>query len=110
MNTLLTLDTTQKVPITIAARTKNDQGNVEIMSVIWSRVSGDGTVVPGPGSTATLVSGDAIGETVFRAMVQGNFGDGVITAKQDITMTVVEAGTLPEGASITVTVGSPVPK
>lgn len=105
-----TIDTTQKVQLTLAGKTSSGS-NVEIQAVAWSRTSGEATVIPqNPAGNAQFVSSPEVGESVFLAQVTADFGSGITTAKQEIKISVVESGTLPEGASLVGVFGVPTAK
>lgn len=108
----VTIKNTQKVRATFYVTDKFGSSVVP-SDTRWTVISGDATLedignaaVP----SAFLVSGSNLGDSVIRASVTADFGEGVQTVNQDITVTVLDPNTIPEGASLSVVFGVPQPK
>ncbi len=74
--------------VTVSA-TANDDGS--IASVLWTRISGSGTIVS-PTNLVTDISGLAVGINTFRVTVTDNQG---LKASDDISITLQATNTLP---------------
>lgn len=102
----VTIDNQQKVSCTISG-VKSDGSPLNINSVVWTVISGDGELASTSGESNNLISGSDLADTVYQAAVTADFGRGTETVNQLITMIVVAPGLLPEGASINVAFGTP---
>lgn len=74
---------------------------------VWSVISGDSIVVPAAdGLSATLISSDTPGDTVFLVDADANLGEGVEDVQDTITLTVLGAN----AANLGLTFGQPTAK
>lgn len=97
----------QKVTVTLTPVTDTGKPAKLDGAPVWSVISGDATVVPAAdGLSASLVSSDTPGDTVFLVDADADIGSGVESLQETITLTVTGANAKNLGLSA----GTPEPK
>ncbi len=106
----ITISNEQQVPVTLSPKTDTGKAAKLDGNPVWSVVSGDSTVVPAAdGLSATLVSSDTPGETVFLVDADADLGSGVEDLQETITLTVTGANAKNLGIVAGTPVAKPVP-
>lgn len=103
----VTINTDQKVAITLNPVTAKGKPAKLDGAPTWSVVSGNATVSPAAdGLSAELISADEPGDTVFLIDADADLGSGVIDLQDNITLHVTGVN----AASLGTVVGTPVDK